>query len=73
MMIPTPLASASEPKATMSCGVRCAETIRTSLATPNSSSTSAAGCMIARSDFEPITMATRTDVPGPEVGSSLMG
>src|SRR5688572_621745 len=44
--------------ATIRSGVRCAETIRASQATPSLSSTSAAARMVGQSDWLPITMAT---------------
>ena len=49
---------ASFTNAAVSSGVRCAESTRTSTASPSASSTLAAGRMVSRSDFDPIMIAT---------------
>ena len=54
----SPRTAAPSANATISLGVRCAESTRTSQATPSRSSTSTAGCIVGRSESLPITTAT---------------
>ena len=52
-----PAARAPSAKATMRCGVRCAETIRTSQAMSSAPSTAAASDIVSQSDWLPMTIA----------------
>ena len=65
MMTSMPRACASRPYASISSGMRCAETTSASYAMPNSPSAVAAASIVGQSESEPITMPTR--------GESVMG
>ena len=58
MMTFSPRPAACSPYASISRGIRCADTTSTSCATSNSSSTFAASCMIRQSESLPMTIPT---------------
>ena len=53
-----PRSAAAAPQASMSCGIRWAETTSTSWATPSSVRASDAACMTGQSESDPMTTAT---------------
>src|SRR6516162_6827845 len=58
MITRRPRSAAERAYSNITSGVRCAETTRTSWATPNSTSTSIAGCMVGRSESLPMITPT---------------